>query len=133
MSIIDYFIKHKENNADEQSNEVSQGLKFYYEGGNVTKVKLEEALDFMISIETDPATGAEEYHDNLIKYKREVQMARQAVRKYGEQIFPRTLENMQNEFYSITNSIKYRQSVTHCSVAYSMLSSGWDGIGAWGC
>lgn len=108
-------------------------MKFSYNGGSVSKEKLEEALDFLVDLEPNPdsISAEEEYEKNRKIYKESIEQARVAARKYGEQIRPQTLEAMQEVFYSITNSPKYLQSAIHTSVAYSTLNSCWDGIGPW--
>lgn len=57
--------------------------------------------------------------------------AKSIIRKYGEQIEPKSLENMQKEFYTLVNSDKYRQSMIHQSVVYTSLNYNWDAIGPW--
>lgn len=104
-----------------------------YDGAHVSRELLEEAIDFMISLEPDPESlrASEEYEENLDYFKSEIHQVKQIIRQFGEQIHPRTLENMQTVFYSVTNSKKYLASAIHCSVAYSCLESGWNGIGPW--
>lgn len=108
-------------------------LKFEYDGGIVSRSKLEEAIDFFISIEPQPGieNGREEYESNLVRYKKEIELANSAIRNYAKQISPLTIEKMQDEFYSFTNSEKYLQSMIHCSVASSVLSTNWNRVGPW--
>jgi hypothetical protein len=107
---------------------------FYYDGkSEVSKQFLETALDFYIHLESDPEAknGEEIFSKRCRTYTAEIEMARAAIRKYGEQIEPKTLESMQAKFYEITHSLKYRQSTIHLSVTYSLLNLIWDGIGPW--
>lgn len=107
--------------------------KFFYDGGKVSKELLEEAIDFMISIEpnTESLTCDQEFKESRNKYKAEINMVYAAIRQYGRQISNKTLVNMQDIFYSIINSDKYLQSPKHGSVAYTLLNHCWNGIGAW--
>ena len=101
--------------------------------GQVNKDMLELALDFLISLEPDPElpNAMEIYDRKCEKHQKEIDKARKIIRWYGEQIEPKSLEFMQEKFYEITNSSKYRQSAIHCSVVYSTLNSVWNGIGPW--
>ncbi len=119
--------------AENTFHKTENQLTFEYDGGTVSRSKLEEAIDFFISIEPHPGkrTATEEYEANLIRYKKEIELAELAIRSYAEQIRPLTIEAMQDEFYSITNSEKYLQSMIHSSVAYSLLNSHWNGVGPW--
>ena len=104
----------------------SECLNFSYHGGTVCRVKLESALDFFIALEIDGC-----YEENLQKYNKEYKMAEAAVIKFGQQIEVKTLEGMQDIFYSFTNSKKYLQSGLHCSIARTTLNRCWHGIGPW--
>lgn len=92
---------------------------------------LEQALDFLISIEPDPLLSPEDADKIYEKYKEEIKRAKEIVRLYGEQIELKSLDNMQRIFYQICNSKKYQQSTIHASVVYSVLNYTWHGIGPW--
>ena len=106
---------------------------FFYNDGTVSKELLEQAIDFMISIEPDPELliSEQEYEAILERYESQIKMVNKAVRQYAYQIQDKTLKNMQEEFYSITNQPKYTQSYIRQSVAYNLLHHQWDGIGPW--
>lgn len=102
-----------------------------YNGGRVSDSLLETALDFMISIEPDPAEDFSVYELAQKKHEKTVAKAELIFRRYGEQIRPLELSRMQNVFYSITNSEKYGKDMISCSVARTWLSKSWHGIGEW--
>lgn len=105
-----------------------------YNGDPVTRQLVEEAIDFMISLEpidSSSPNADEEYKSNNQLYRNEIIKAQQIFKKFGEQISPLTLENMQEVFYSITKSEKYSSSMIYQSVAHSCLESSWDKIGPW--
>lgn len=107
--------------------------KFFYDCGEVSKELLESAIDFMISIEPNPASPNcdQEFKASRKKYATEIKMVGAAIRQYGHQISNKTIESMQDVFYSIINSDKYLQSSKYQSVAYTLLNYYWDGIGPW--
>lgn len=121
MWLIDFLIRKK------------LKASFFYNGGYVTRAMLEKAIDFIIILEPDPDDpNSDKIYSRRCKvYSDDIEMAEDAIRQYGDQIEPKTLENMQEEFYAITNSTKYRQTLIHNSVAYSCLNHGWDRIGPW--
>lgn len=100
-----------------------------YTGQDVDDLLLHEALDFMISLEPDyeSPTAMEDYQAAIAVKHIEVTNATAIMRKYGEQIRPLTLERMQEVFYLITNSVRYRGD----SVVRSSLNAAWDGIEGW--
>ena len=107
--------------------------QFVYSGGEVSRPILEDALEFLISIEPDPdsPTAMEDYAENMRKHEKAVSMANEALRQYAEQIEPQTLSAMQNAYYSITNSSKFTSSAIRVSVVTSVLNSAWNGVGPW--
>jgi hypothetical protein len=103
-----------------------------YSGGTVSREVLEEALDFLISLETDENDiDSNAYEKNIENAGENYLKAKTVIRNFGEQIAPRTLKNMQNVYYSFTNSLKYRANAITLSVATSSLNAGWHGIGEW--
>ena len=110
---------------------------FSYDGGAVSRKELEEAINIFVKIE-------EEYQDETINAAKEnrgftdyefirnrhideIAVAEKAVMEYGKQIHPNDLASMQDEFYKIVNF----GSDVRRSVAYSLLSRAWRGIGEW--
>ena len=110
---------------------------FNYNGGTVTKKKLDEAIDLFVEIETDykEAVRKAELSGNRpplfveieSKYS-DVNAAYEAVRQFARQIQPNDLKTMQNVFYSIVNSTEdpFRRTVIS-----DYLTIEWDGIGEW--
>ncbi|MHB1547000.1 MAG: hypothetical protein ACYCSB_06840 [bacterium] len=114
---------------------------FSYDGSTVSRKKLEEAINVFVKIEEEyqvlyreayelknfdfDENGA--YAEIKSKYKEECAAALKAVIEYGKQIHPNDLASMQEEFYKIVNS----GSDVRRSIAYSLLSSAWSGIGEW--
>lgn len=103
-----------------------------YSGGIVSRELLEDALDFLISLEADENDpDGDAYEKNIANAGETYSKAETVIRNFGEQISPRTLSNMQDVYYSFTNSLKYRASAVTLSVATSSLNAGWHGIGNW--
>lgn len=108
-----------------------------YDGFSTSRELVECAIDFFIFIEPDSSTleeltkGDKIYADNLIKYKEEIKNANKIVRNFGEQLFPATLENMQDVFYSFSNSRKYLNTREISSIARLTLSTNWTNINGW--
>lgn len=88
--------------------------RFFYDGGTVSRAKLKEALDFFLSLEPTSSVPLSEhmqyYEDNCQKYDKEILMAENAIKKYGEQIEPMTIENMRKEFYEVIGTFQYRRT-----------------------
>jgi len=109
---------------------------FFYDGGTVTRKKLEEAIDLFVKIETDYKEAVEKarlegkerpmYKDIVSAYPDNA-MAEDAVKQYARQIQPSTLENMQKVFYDIVNT----ETGFRRTVANDYLNIIWDGIGEW--
>lgn len=93
----------------------------------VTREEVEQALDFFILMESTPR----DYEQLKIHNRAVIAQHDATVKQFGEEISPLTLENMQDVFYSFTNSPKYLRSRVACSVARTVLSSNWHGIGDW--
>jgi hypothetical protein len=108
----------------------STNITTQFSNFKISRQQLEEAIDFMISIEPDPEIIMEhtDYKKIMKKHAKKIQEAELIVKQYGNQIAD---EEMQNEFYSIVQSKKYRQSAKHQSVAYTALNDGWHGIKGW--
>lgn len=94
---------------------------------SITLEQVERAIDFFIMLESLPVD-----YDELKTYNRHTYTRFQAlIRQYGEEMQPASLEQMQAVFYQITNSPKYLVTRTANSIARTVLSSNWDGIGEW--
>jgi hypothetical protein len=93
----------------------------------ITRDQVEFALDFFILMETNPS----DYQVMKVRNAQVISQHNATVKQFGEEITPLTLENMQDVFYSFTNSTKYLRSRVACSVARTVLSSNWHGIGDW--
>lgn len=106
---------------------------FIYKGGRVDDPTFQAALDFIVSLEYLVGKEGEpsDYDALCDKYRSTINMAETAIRKFGEQIEPRTLEKMQEVYYSFTNSPSNRKSYAQISVVTSTISDCWNGIGPW--
>lgn len=116
------------------SNEGGQAISISdYAGQEVDRILLEKALDFMISLDPDPSspTAEEDYRERVISQAKEITNAENILRQFGKQINPLTLDRMQDVYYSITNSAKYRNSSLTCCVVRVSLNNAWNGIGNW--
>ena len=110
---------------------------FEYNGGIVTRVKLEKAIDVFVKIEEEyqkkqklsikAGQPEPDYKGIVAKYSNETDAAERAIRQFGKQIKPNKLKNMQKEFYDIINN----KNGIKKDIAYSLLNSNWDGIGEW--
>lgn len=103
-----------------------------YTGGFVTRSQVEQVLDFNILLEpadqADPDAEAM-YAARTAKWQATIEKGNAIVRQYGTQMSSRA--DMQDRFYSFTNSPKYRKTLTSISVARTVLNSCWDGIHGW--
>jgi hypothetical protein len=109
---------------------------FNYDGGVVTRKKLEEAIDLFVQIEMDykeavrkAVLEGKEYPNinEIANNYPENRAAEEAVKQFARQIQPANLENMQKVFYGIVNSEEGFRRV----VASDYLTILWDGIGDW--
>jgi len=114
----------------------------------ITREDVEDALDFLIGVHSISKKieeytydddnhmytkdNIDEFHDEMHnRLKDEILFAETTIKIYGKQIFPPDLEKMQEEYYSFTNSTKYRQTNLHMLIATNAISTCWDGIGDW--
>ncbi len=101
-----------------------------YDGGFVTRQLVEEAIDFMISLEPIDCNDSDtelEHHFNMRQHEKEISKAQQIFKTYGEQ----TLDDLQELIDSIIESEKYASSIVYQSVAYSCLTRPLVEIGRW--
>ncbi|MGD9199975.1 MAG: hypothetical protein PVI26_00290 [Chitinispirillia bacterium] len=97
----------------------------------MTRAILEKALDFFVALEF-ASYNIDGGYDKISKiFEEEMSMADGIVRQYAKQLKDKSLSVMQERFYSITNSLKYKQSGYHSSTVYSTLNSNWRGVGEW--
>lgn len=98
--------------------------------GRIPRLIVEDVLDFNILIEPDELET-----DETIQVEAwvgdTVEKGLLIIREYGRQIEPPSLGRLQMEFYSFTNSIKYRQSMQTISVARAVLNQAWEGLNGW--
>ncbi|MHB1546142.1 MAG: hypothetical protein ACYCSB_07005 [bacterium] len=112
-------------------------IEFKYDGGVVSRIKLEKAINVFVRIEDEYQkklkiaikTGqTEPNHEEIaVKYSEETEAAEKAIKQFGKQIKPNSLKNMQKIFYDIVNN----GDDIRRSIAYTVLNSKWDGIGNW--
>ena len=110
---------------------------FNYEGGNVTRKKLEEAIDLFVQIEIDYKESVRKsisngetpplFREVEGKYPA-VETAYEAVKQFARQIQPDDLLSMQRVFYGIVNS---EEDSFRRAVISDYLTIEWDGIGDW--
>lgn len=99
-----------------------------YDGGVVRRIDAEAALDFYIMCEPDVfgRGGAD-----MKRFRSEDIKAKRILRRYAEQMLPCNLETLQAEFYTFSNSTKYRYTADTISVVRTMLSTAWEGLAGW--
>lgn len=92
-----------------------------------------DVLEHLVSLEpdNDMLFSMEEYQSHMAEHEHEIKEAIAVLRKYGEQIYPRTLDAMQQVFYSLANDERFKDSIEAVSVVRSYLNEAWDGIGPW--
>lgn len=101
--------------------------------GPVTRSDVHQALAFLIDIEPDPdeIESAEEYERIMEEYHDQIEARYRTLRTYAEQIENKTLDSMQEVYYSFTNDPRYVQEPLWTSIVTGALSSAWDGVGPW--
>ncbi|MDA8299764.1 MAG: hypothetical protein M0Z57_07185 [Deltaproteobacteria bacterium] len=110
---------------------------FSYDGGIVTRKKLEEAIDLFVEVETDYKESVRKsmlegkqqplFADIEGKYP-DINAAYEAVKQFAKQIQPNDLSSMQRVFYGIVNS---EDDPFRRTVISDYLTIEWDGIGDW--
>ena len=110
---------------------------FSYDGGIVTRKKLEEAIDLFVQIEID---YKESVRKSVLEGKQpplftdiegkhtDINAAYEAVKQFARQIQPNDLSSMQKVFYGIVNS---EEDSFRRAVISDYLTIEWDGIGDW--
>lgn len=117
---------------DGQHTGLSCGIQLEsYDGQDVDDQLLEQAIDFMVSLENADIESLDQYRKILEANKDVVTKANAIFRKYGEQITPPTFTVMRDVFDRITRAEKYACDPRAGSVASTCLNEAWDGIGEW--
>lgn len=101
--------------------------------GKVPRSMVEAVLDFNILLEPDPMDqdGERKYKVNTLVWDDTIKKGHLIIRAYGRLLEPATLDRLQTEFYSFTNSLKYRKSPLTISVARTVLDQAWNGMNGW--
>lgn len=102
-----------------------------YDGGPPSRELVETVIDLNIAVEPDPSLDVAEYDKMIDKWRPILEAGDVIVRKYGEALPDKSFDALTEEYYSFTNSDKYRQSSTTLSVCAEVLKSCWEGIGMW--
>ena len=110
---------------------------FSYDGGIVTRKKLEEAIDLFVELEIDYKESVKEvqlkgqrpplFKEVESKYP-DAGTAYEAVKQFARQIQPNDLSSMQRVFYGIVNS---EEDSFRRTVISDYLTIEWDCIGDW--
>jgi hypothetical protein len=101
----------------------------------VSREDVFEALDFLVEIEPDPEDDTiDEYEDylaHLAPWQADIDRAMTTLRRYAAQQQPRSLPEMQEEYYDIIHDDRLTEDDKALPVAQSALTEAWDGIGPW--
>ncbi len=102
---------------------------------SVSRDDVFEALDFLVEIEPDPEDDTideyEDYYAYLAPWQADIDRAMATLRQYAAQKQPRSLPEMQDEYYGIVHDDRLPEDDKALSVASSALTQAWDGIGPW--
>lgn len=95
-----------------------------------------EALAFLIAIEPDPDDDSdidtvEDYEAYMAPFSRDIDRAMATLRRYAAQRQPRTLQEMQEDYYTFTNDDRYLDTSAMSAVVTSALRDAWQGVGPW--
>lgn len=92
--------------------------------------EFKRALEYLVSIEPDPAeVGDEEAYDRYMEpFEPQIEKAHATIRAYGEQIAPQGLAHMQSVLYGLLNE---QTDPMAESVIRSKVNWLWDGCGEW--
>jgi hypothetical protein len=99
----------------------------------VTREQVEDVIDFNILLEPedndDENTASAQYAASLEQWRPTLEKGNEIVRNFGKQTS--SFEELQETFYSFTNSLKYRKSLFTISISRVILSKNWEGIHGW--
>lgn len=96
-----------------------------------------EALEFLVAIEPDPNDDdndidtVEDYEAHMAPFSQDVGRAMATPHRFAEQKQPRTLQEMQEDYYSFTNDDRYLNTSAMSAVVTSALRDAWKGVGPW--
>lgn len=97
----------------------------------VMREDADKALNFLVAIEPEPSdceTG-EEYDDLIQLYEPGVTKAKATLRRFSENINPKTLEHMRITYHELVE--RYEKSSLEAGVAASYLNEAMHGVGPW--
>lgn len=96
-----------------------------------------DALEFLIAIEPDPDDDDndidtyEDYKAYMAPFSQDIDRAMATLRGFAEQRQPRTLPEMQEDYYGFTNDDRYLDTSEMSAVVTSALRDAWNGVGPW--
>jgi hypothetical protein len=96
-----------------------------------------EVLQFLIAIEPDPddddidIATVEDYDAYMVPFSQDIDRAMATLRRFAEQRQPRTLQDMQEDYYRFTNDDRYLNTSEMPGVVTSALRDAWEGVGPW--
>jgi hypothetical protein len=90
------------------------------------------ALDFLIAVEPDPPPESREEHEAATEPDHQLIVAAMAtLRSFADQTQPRTLDQMQADYYGFTNDPRYLVSFDVLAIVRGALGEAWNGVGPW--
>ena len=90
------------------------------------------ALNFLISVEPDPPSESRGAYEAATEpYRQQIFAAMATLRSFAEQTRPRTLEQMQIDYYGFVNHPRYLVSPEVSDVVRGALNEAWHGVGPW--
>jgi hypothetical protein len=97
----------------------------------VTESDVHRALGFLIAIEPDEVSSREEYDAATARYRDQIDAAVRTLRRFAEQIEPKSIETMRAAYYGFTNGPAYLRTSLVSAVVTSALNEAWEGVGPW--
>ncbi len=86
------------------------------------------ALNYLISVEPKPTSESHEAYEAATRpYRQQIAAAMATIRRFAEGL--RSLEQMQLDFYAITNDPRYLGSPEVSAVVCAALNEAWHGVG----
>jgi hypothetical protein len=96
-----------------------------------------EALEFLVAIEPYPDDDdididtVEDYDAYIVQFSQDIDRAMATLRRFAEQRQTRTLQDMQEDYYSFANDDRYLGTSLVSAVVTSALRNAWEGVGPW--
>ncbi len=88
------------------------------------------ALNYLISVEPKPTPESHEAYEAATRpYRQQIAAAMTTIRTFAQG--PRSLEQMQLDYYAITNDPRYLGSPEVSAVVCAALNEAWHGVGPW--